>query len=78
MAQSPATAATMDGELVNPEGAQEAKNTSHLVAITAATPYGEPWGYENTGCWPQIAEAHMKGMISVSPASCIFPYIEKY
>ena len=42
MAQSPATAATMDGELVNPEGAQEAKNTSHLVAITAATPYGEP------------------------------------
>ena len=25
----------------------------------------------------QIAEMHMKGMISMSPDSCIFPYIEK-
>ena len=30
-----------------------------------------------TGFWPQIAEIHMKGMISVSPDSCIFPDIEK-
>ena len=29
------------------------------------------------GYWPQIAEMHMKGMISVSPDSWIFPYIEK-
>ena len=42
MSRSPATAATMDGELVNSEGTQEGKNASHLVAITAATPYGEP------------------------------------
>ena len=42
MSQSPATAATMDGELVNSEGTQEGKNTSHLVANTAATHYGEP------------------------------------
>ena len=42
--------------------------------------YGEPWGnsgYENIGYWPQIAEEHIKGIISVSPDSHIFPYIEK-
>ena len=47
---------------------------------TAPTPYSEPWGSsgcENTGSWPQIAEIHTKGMISVSPDSCIFPHIEK-
>ena len=27
--------------------------------------------------WPQIAEVHIKGMISVSPDSCIFLYKEK-
>ena len=35
---------------------------------TAATPYGEPWGDSgcaNTRFWPQIAEMHIKGMISV-------------
>ena len=32
----------------------------------------------NTGYWPQIAETHIKGMISVSPDSCIFPYVEKH
>ena len=26
---------------------------------------------------PKIAEVHIKGMISVSPDFCIFPYIEK-
>jgi len=30
---------------------------------------------QDTG--PRIAEMHLKGMISVSPDSCIFPYIEK-
>jgi len=29
------------------------------------------------GYWPRGAEVHMKRMISVSPDSCIFPYIEK-
>ena len=27
--------------------------------------------------WPQIAEVHIKGIISVSQDSCILPYIEK-
>ena len=26
--------------------------------------------------WPQTAEVHVKGMNSVSPEACIFPYIE--
>jgi len=32
---------------------------------------------KNTRYWPQIAEMHVKRMISMSPDSCIFPYIEK-
>ena len=81
MSQSSAIAATASGELVSPEETQEGKvylpSSSHQ---TAATPYGEPWGnsgWENTGYWPQLAEVHIKGMISVSPDSSIFPYIEK-
>ena len=31
---------------------------------------------QTVGCWPQIAEIHMKEMILVSPDSCIFPCIE--
>ena len=30
------------------------------------------------GFWPQIAEMHMKGMMSILPDSCIFPYIEEH
>ena len=33
MSQSPAIAATMDGELVSHDGTQEGKNTFHLAAI---------------------------------------------
>ena len=33
----------------------------------AASPIGEPSGCENTGDWPQRAEMHSKGMISLSP-----------
>ena len=33
MSQSSVIAATTDGELVSPEGAQEGKNTCHLAAI---------------------------------------------
>ena len=32
---------------------------------------------KNTGYRPQIAEIYLKGMISVRPDSCIFPYIIK-
>ena len=57
-------------------------NTYDLAVIRLlATPYGELRGSQdvkNTGYWPQIAEMHMKGMISVIPDSCILPYIEKH
>ena len=32
---------------------------------------------QEVGCWPQIAEMHMKEIISVHPDTCIFPYIEE-
>ena len=32
---------------------------------------------KNAGHRLQIAEVHIKGMSSVSPHSCIFPYVEK-
>ena len=32
---------------------------------------------KNTGEWLYLAEVHLKGMISVGPDSCNFPYIEK-
>ena len=32
---------------------------------------------KNAGCWPQVAEMHMKGMASTVPTdSCMFPYLE--
>ena len=34
-------------------------------------------GVKNTGFWPQMAEMHVKGMISVSPGSCIVPIHRK-
>ena len=75
-------AAPSKGELVSPEQTQEGSQaylpcSSHH---TAATPEGSPWGNtgcENTGYWPQRAEVPIKGMISMSPDLCIFPYIEK-
>ena len=33
---------------------------------------------ESTGYWPQRAEVQIKGIISLSPESCIFPYTEKH
>ena len=62
-------------------------NACYLTAVellpqAATTPYGEQgtknMSNQTAGCWPQIAEMHVKGMISVSPDSCIFPYIEKH
>ena len=34
-------------------------------------------GCDNTGYWPQIAEMHVKELISVSPNHHIFQYIGK-
>ena len=47
---------------------------------TVSTPYSEPWGnlgWDNREYWLQIAEVHIKEMISVSPDSCFFPYKKK-
>ena len=47
----------------------------------AATPYQEPWetqDVKNSRVRAPIAEMHMKGMISLRPDSCIFPYKEKH
>lgn len=44
-------------------------------------PHSEPWGdlgQERTGCWPEIAKKHIKGVVSVNPESCIFSYVEKH
>ena len=71
---------TLDGKLESPERTQEGKNTCPNSHQTAATPNSEPWessGFGNTGYRPQIAEVHIKRMISVSPDCCIFPCIEK-
>ena len=49
--------------------------------VTIATPSSVPWGdsgWEKTWYQPWIARVHIKGMITVSPDSCIFPYIEKH
>lgn len=80
MSQSSATAAQQ--ELVSPEETQEGEESltsnSHQ---TAATPHGKPpedTQDMNTGYWSQIAEEHIKEIISGSPDFCTFPYIEKY
>ena len=67
-------------ELVSPEGTQEGKNTCHLAAIrqqplpVVNLSKGNS-GCENTGYWPQM---RMKGMISVSLHSRIFPSLVQF
>ena len=59
------------------EGIPALYHSSHQTTVTSC---GEPWGNAgcgNTGYRPQTAEVHTKGMISVSPDCCIFPYTEK-
>ena len=79
MLQASATAATSQGEQVSPEGTQEG-NKENLPASSqqpAATADGEPRGNSgcaNTGFWPQTAELLIKGVTSVSPHLCVFPY----
>jgi len=76
-----ATVTTMDGEWVSSEGTQEGKNTCHLAAVRLqplpAASLEETQGVKKE-YWPQIAEVRIRGMISVSPDSCIFSYIEKH
>ena len=58
-------------ELVSPKDTQEGeeylRSNSHQIAVT---PLDEPKGAQdgkNTGYWLQIAEMHMRGMISFKP-----------
>ena len=44
----------------------------HLSAL------GKDSGWRKAGSWSQVAEVRIKGMISVSTDSCIFPCIEKH
>ena len=53
---------------------------SNHQTLQPSNPNSTPWGdsgWESPGYWPQMAEVRIKGMISVSPDSCIFPYMEK-
>ena len=68
-------------DFLSPEGAQEEQCMLSGSHGAATTPYGKQGtkdvNNQITGQWPWIAEMRMKGMISVSPGSCIFPYTEK-
>ena len=73
---------TVISELMSLEGTQKEKSACHLAA-TRLQPLlmvsrKEAQDVKSTEYWPQIAETHIKGIISVSPDSCIFPYIEKH
>ena len=71
--------AALQCEPVSPEGTQEGEYLWSSSHQTAATPYGEPQGSSECEKHRRLAptaEMHMKGMISVSPDSCIFSYIE--
>ena len=57
--------------MLSPEGPQD-RNIMPIIIRHCSQPH-PPQPH-----WPQIAEVHIKGMISVSPDSCIFPYTEKH
>ena len=60
---------------------REERNTCCLAAIRLqALPTLNPKRAQDVKKYivPRTAEMHMKGMILVSPDSCIFPYIEKH
>ena len=50
----------------------EAHLSSQQLQLTPMVPP------EKTEYWPQIAEVNIKGVISVSSNSCIFPFTEKH
>ena len=63
MSQSSAIVATMESELVSPEGTQVGKNTCHQAAtrlqpLPVVSPE-ETQRCENSGYWPQIEEAYI-------------------
>ena len=81
MSPSSAIVATMESELMSPEGTQVGKNTCHRAAtrlqpLPVMSPE-ETQRCENAGYWPQMTKVRIKRMISASLDSCIFPYIER-
>ena len=51
---------------------ETAKTLSHCSHANSA-PWGDS-GWKRTGYWPQIAKTHIKGMMSMTPDSYIFPF----
>ena len=79
--------ATTATPLMSPEGTQDGDKWAvycQALSHCSRSPMMHPeetQNEKNTGYWCQIAEVHIKEMISVwakSPGSCIFPYIEKH
>ena len=58
--------------MVSPEGTQD----TNRIPTPKGAPWGDP-GWESPRYWPQIAEVHIKGMVSINPDSFVFQYIEK-
>jgi len=50
---------------------------SHHITVARTVSPAETQNAKSTGCWAKVGEVHVKGIISVNPNPCIFPYIEK-
>ena len=80
----PVISINKDGTVIRipaPQGTQEGEESLPSEAIRLQPlPTGSPeeLGVKNTGYWSQRTEMHMKGVTSVSPNPCIFPYREKH
>ena len=73
--------AALPCELLSPKGIQEEReyllSNSQDCSRSLWWDQGKEGQDVKTGYWPQIGEMRMKGMVSVSPDSCILPYIKK-
>ena len=68
----PTQGSNLDGNRWAAHGQAAASCCSHPQQNTGGNPGGE-----NAGHWPQLVEVCSKGVISLGPASCIFPHKEK-
>ena len=61
---------------------EEIQDGGRMPPQSSSQSCSHPWQctlrWENAEYWSQIPEVHIKGMIWVSPDSCIFPYTEKH
>ena len=77
MSESSEGAATTDGELVSPEGTQGGQSACHLAATRLQPlPMVSLEGTQDVET-QDAGEVPIKGVTSVCPDSCIFPYTEK-